>query len=51
MTEYKYCEMCDTTNTAKRRKDNIYVCDKCNKKYPVPKKEMRKSETSDKVGK
>ena len=27
------CEMCDG-NDAKRRDDNLYVCDKCNKEYP-----------------
>ena len=31
------CEMCDGDEKAKRRKDNIYVCNKCNKKYPIKK--------------
>ena len=26
-----------TKNKAKRRKDNIYVCNKCNKQYPINK--------------
>ena len=30
------CELCDNYN-ATRRKDNIYVCDKCNNKYPINK--------------
>ena len=30
-----YCELCDTFKLAERRKDNIYVCDDCNKKYPL----------------
>lgn len=29
------CEMCDTYYRAKRRKDNIYLCDVCNYKYPI----------------
>ena len=29
----KLCEMCDGYD-AKRREDNLYVCDKCNKEYP-----------------
>ena len=37
-----YCEMCDEYVLADRRKDNIYVCDKCNNKYPIERKEMRK---------
>ena len=28
------CEICDNYK-AKRRKDSIDVCDKCNKKYPT----------------
>ena len=31
------CELCDTENKAKRRKDNIYVCNKCNKQYTINK--------------
>lgn len=31
------CELCDI-GKGKRRKDNIYVCDKCNKKYPIKEK-------------
>ena len=31
------CELCDTEDEAKRRKDNIYVCSKCNEKYPINK--------------
>ena len=30
----KPCELCDD-HGAKRRDDNIYVCDKCNKVYPI----------------
>tara|TARA_Y100000593_G_C4160942_1_gene261971 strand:+ start:191 stop:346 length:156 start_codon:yes stop_codon:yes gene_type:complete len=29
------CELCDEDVTAIRRDDNIYVCDKCDKKYPI----------------
>ena len=32
----KPCEMCDGYD-AKRREDNLYVCDECNKKYPKEK--------------
>ncbi len=28
------CEMCDS-NKGNRREDNIYVCNECNKKYPI----------------
>ena len=28
------CELCDNYK-AKKRKDNINVCDECNKKYPI----------------
>ena len=28
------CELCDNLG-GKRRDDNIYVCDKCNKVYPI----------------
>tara|TARA_Y100000593_G_C4118760_1_gene241568 strand:- start:202 stop:306 length:105 start_codon:yes stop_codon:yes gene_type:complete len=28
------CELCDNLG-GKRRDDNIYVCDECNKKYPI----------------
>ena len=29
------CEMCDTEEKATRRKDNIFVCDRCDNKYPI----------------
>ena len=28
------CELCDSEEGI-RRKDNIYVCDKCNKEHPI----------------
>ena len=31
------CEMCDSEKKAIRRKDNIYVCNECNEKYPINK--------------
>tara|TARA_R110000824_G_scaffold284376_1_gene472669 strand:+ start:6896 stop:7105 length:210 start_codon:yes stop_codon:yes gene_type:complete len=31
------CEMCETEEESKRREDNIYVCNKCNEKYPINK--------------
>ena len=34
MIQY-FCEMCDAYVLALRRKDNIFVCDKCNEKYPI----------------
>ena len=30
------CELCDSDD-GQRREDNIYVCNKCNKKYPINK--------------
>ena len=30
------CELCDNYK-GQRREDNIYVCNKCNKKYPINK--------------
>ena len=29
------CELCDDLG-GKRRDDNIYVCDECDDKYPIP---------------
>ncbi len=34
------CEMCNKKN-AKRRDDNIYVCNSCDIFYPIPKKKER----------
>lgn len=31
----KGCEICDKDSIAFRREDNVYICDKCNKKYPI----------------
>ncbi len=31
------CEICDEDTIAFKREDNIYICDKCNKKYPIKK--------------
>ncbi len=28
------CELCDSKDGV-RREDNIYVCSKCNEKYPI----------------
>ena len=32
------CEMCDGLNGIRRKRDNLYVCYKCNEKYPVKEK-------------
>ena len=37
------CEMCDNFNGI-RRKDNIYVCDECDKRYPQPKNNQDSSQ-------
>ena len=34
----QWCEICDDMD-GKRRKDGIYVCDKCNKEHPIPREE------------
>ena len=31
------CELCDDGEGV-RREDNIFVCDECNKKYPIKEK-------------
>jgi len=31
----KGCEVCGESVVAFKREDDIYVCDKCNKKYPI----------------
>ena len=31
----KGCEVCGEIVVAFKRADDIYVCDKCNKKYPI----------------